>query len=62
MATTSCQITGLRKDLWIEFRQQCIREGISLNKKVKMLIEAEVARRKPAEGGSTESETERNNG
>jgi hypothetical protein len=34
----------MSKEMWAKFRQQCIQEGLSANRKVKMLIEAEVAR------------------
>lgn len=41
--TTSCQIQGLKKDLWLKFRQIALAEGISASAKVRALIEAEVA-------------------
>ena len=41
---TSCQVTGIDKGMWMLFRQQCIKEGLSANQKLKMLIEEAVNR------------------
>ncbi|MGA3117995.1 MAG: hypothetical protein ABSF90_26625 [Syntrophobacteraceae bacterium] len=41
--TTSCQIQGLDKNLWLKFRQMCLTEGISASGKVRAMIEAAVA-------------------
>ena len=62
--TTSCQVTGMNKEMWAKFRQQCIQEGLSANRKVKMLIEAEVARHHNAEDliGPRGTEKEQGNG
>ena len=42
MEMTSCQITGIPKDKWVRFRQKCLLEGVSVNQKVRRMIEAEV--------------------
>jgi hypothetical protein len=47
---SSCQITNIPKDVWRAFRFLCLKEGISANRKLLQLIEAEVL----AAGGGTE--------
>ncbi len=44
MDVVSCQVTAIPIATWKTFRKLCIEEGVSVNHKVKMLIEAEVAR------------------
>ena len=41
--TTSCQIQGLDRNLWLKFRQMALLEGISATAKVRALIESAVA-------------------
>jgi hypothetical protein len=41
--TTSCQIQGLDKNLWLKFRKLCLSEGISAAAKVRAMIEELVA-------------------
>lgn len=41
--TTSCQIQGLNKNLWLKFRQIALSEGLSATAKVRALIEEAVA-------------------
>ena len=41
--TTSCQIQGLDKNLWLQFRRMALSEGISAAAKVRAMIEAAVA-------------------
>lgn len=41
-STTSCQVVGIKRDIWIRFRQQCIESGLSINRRLKLLIAAEV--------------------
>lgn len=41
--TTSCQIQGLNKNLWLRFRQIALSEGLSATAKVRALIEDAVA-------------------
>jgi hypothetical protein len=43
MEMTSCQVTGIAKNIWVRFRQKCLSEGISANQKVRKMIEAEVS-------------------
>ncbi|MGO9018135.1 MAG: hypothetical protein ACLQVJ_07255 [Syntrophobacteraceae bacterium] len=43
METTSCQIQGLDKNLWLKFRQIALSEGVSASGKVRAMIEAAVA-------------------
>ncbi len=38
----SCQITGIPSDVWLAFRRMCLEEGISANRKLLQIIEAEV--------------------
>lgn len=38
----SCQITGIPYETWRAFRHMCLEEGISANRKLLQLIEAEV--------------------
>ena len=40
---TSCQITGIKREIWKRFRQICIMDGISANKKLVRMIEDVVA-------------------
>jgi hypothetical protein len=42
MEMTSCQITGICRETWIKFRQRCIGERVSVNQKIRGMIEAEV--------------------
>lgn len=46
----SCQITGIQDDVWREFRRICLEENISANRKLRELIQAEVARSGNANG------------
>jgi hypothetical protein len=39
---SSCQITGIPNETWRAFRRMCLEEGISANRKLLQLIEAEV--------------------
>ncbi len=41
--TTSCQIQGIDKNLWLKFRQIALSEGLSAAAKVRALIEEAVA-------------------
>jgi hypothetical protein len=41
--TTSCQIQGIDKNLWLKFRQIAFSEGLSAAAKVRALIEEAVA-------------------
>jgi hypothetical protein len=41
--TTSCQVQGLDKNLWLKFRQMALAEGLSATAKVRALIEEAVA-------------------
>ena len=45
---SSCQITGIPQEVWRAFRRMCLEEGISANRKLLQIIEAQV---KLAEGG-----------
>jgi hypothetical protein len=47
-AMSSYQITGISNETWRAFRRMCLEEGISANRKLLQIIEAEV---KLAEGG-----------
>jgi hypothetical protein len=44
MDVVSCQVSSIPVATWKKFRKICIEEGVSINQKMKMLIEAEVAR------------------
>ncbi len=44
MDVVSCQVTAIPIAIWKTFRKLCIEEGVPVNHKVKMLIEAEVIR------------------
>jgi hypothetical protein len=44
MDFVSCQVTSIPIATWKKFRKLCIEESMSVNQKVTMLIEAEVAR------------------
>lgn len=39
---SSCQITGIPSDVWRAFRRICLEEGISANRKLRELIEAQM--------------------
>jgi len=39
---SSCQITGIPKEVWRSFRRLCLEEGISANRKLVQVIEAMV--------------------
>jgi hypothetical protein len=39
---SSCQITGIKNETWRAFRLICLEEGISANRKLRQLIEAQV--------------------
>jgi hypothetical protein len=41
---SSCQITGISDETWRAFRRICLDEGISANRKLREIIEAEVAK------------------
>jgi hypothetical protein len=41
MEMTSCQVTGIAKNIWVRFRQKCLSEGVSANQKIRRMIEAE---------------------
>jgi hypothetical protein len=42
-AVSSYQITGIPQDVWKAFRRMCLEESISANRKLRELIQAEVA-------------------
>jgi ribosomal protein S21 len=42
---SSCQITGISDETWRAFRRICLDEGISANRKLREIIEAEVTQR-----------------
>ena len=46
---SSYQITGISNETWRAFRRICLEEGISANRKLRELVEAEVLA--VAEGG-----------
>lgn len=56
MKTTSCQVIGISLSIWKQFRQKCISDEISCNKRLLQLIEESVASEKPA-GESQEGRT-----
>lgn len=39
---SSCQVTGIPKEVWRAFRRLCLEEGISANRKLVQVIEAMV--------------------
>ena len=39
----SCQITGIPQEVWLAFRRMCLEQNISANRKIRELIEAQVA-------------------
>ena len=41
--TTSCQIQGIKKSVWLRFRQMALSEGVSATGKVRAMIEETVA-------------------
>ncbi len=46
---TSCQVNSIPIATWKLFRKLCIEEGVSANRKMLRLIEAEVSRHEGAE-------------
>lgn len=43
---SSVQVTGIPNDVWLVFRRQCLDEGVSANRKLRQLIEAQVVKAK----------------
>ncbi len=43
METTSCQIQGINKNLWLQFRKLCLAEGVSASARIRAMVEEVVA-------------------
>jgi hypothetical protein len=41
--TTSCQVLGLDRNLWLQFRKLCLAEGVSASAKIRVMVEEVVA-------------------
>jgi hypothetical protein len=56
-AMSSYQITGISNETWRAFRRICLEEGISANRKLRELVEAEVAMEEGGIDGRKHSST-----
>ncbi len=41
--TTSCQVQGINRHLWLEFRKLCLTEGVSASAKIRNMVAEAVA-------------------